>query len=72
MIIKQSGIDGGYFGCISKQGNTNLRRAIYTTGRCLSTHNEALKPFYTRLKEKGTKNLYCHGKQIYKNCTCND
>ncbi|WP_460578356.1 IS110 family RNA-guided transposase, partial [Gracilibacillus alcaliphilus] len=54
-IIKQSGIDGGYFGCISKQGNANLRRAIYTAGRCLSTHNEALKPFYTRLKEKGKK-----------------
>jgi transposase len=54
-IIKQSGLDGGYYGCISKQGNANLRRAIYTAGRCLSTHNDALKPFYTRLKEKGKK-----------------
>ncbi|MBB2483560.1 IS110 family transposase [Bacillus sp. APMAM] len=55
-VIKQSGQNGGYYGCISKQGNSNLRRAIYTAGRCLSTHNEALKPFYNRLKEKG-KNI---------------
>lgn len=54
-VIKQSGLGGGHYGCISKQGNANLRRAIYTAGRCLSTHNEALKPFYSRLKEKGKK-----------------
>ncbi len=54
-VIKQSGPDGGYYGCISKQGNSNLRRAVYTAGRCLSAHNEALKPFYNRLKEKGKK-----------------
>jgi transposase len=54
-IIKQSGPDGGYYGCISKQGNAHLRRAIYHAGRCLSTHNDLLKPFYTRLKEKGKK-----------------
>ena len=54
-IIKQSGSNGGYYGCISKQGNANLRRAIYTAGRSLALHNEALKPFYKRLKEKGKK-----------------
>lgn len=53
--IKQSGPEDGYYGRISKQGNANLRRAIYTAGRTLSVHNEALKPFYTRLKEKGKK-----------------
>lgn len=59
-IIKQSGSSDGYHGRISKQGNTNLRRAIYTAGRCLSVHNEALKPFFTRLKEKGK-----HCRKIY-------
>ncbi|WP_419959370.1 IS110 family transposase [Psychrobacillus sp. BM2] len=54
-VIKQSGPGGGYFGRISKQGNANLRRAIYTAGRCLARHNEALKPFCIRLKEKGKK-----------------
>ena len=54
-VIKQSGPDGGYFGRISKQGNANLRRAVYIAGRCLARHNEALKPFGTRLKEKGKK-----------------
>lgn len=54
-IIKQSGPGGGYFGRISKQGNVNLRRAIYIAGRCLARHNEALKPFCIRLKEKGKK-----------------
>lgn len=53
--IKQSGPKDGYYGRISKQGNANLRRAIYNAGRTLSVHNEALKPFYTRLKEKGKK-----------------
>lgn len=54
-VIKQSGPGGGYFGRISKQGNANLRRAVYIAGRCLARHNEALKPFCTRLKEKGKK-----------------
>ncbi|WP_019412425.1 IS110 family transposase [Paenisporosarcina sp. TG20] len=54
-VIKQSGPNGGYFGRISKQGNANLRRAIYTAGRCLARHNDALKPFAVRLKEKGKK-----------------
>ena len=53
--IKQSGPKEGYYGRISKQGNANLRRAVYTAGRTLSVHNDALKPFYTRLKEKGKK-----------------
>ncbi len=52
-VIKQSGPEEGYYGRISKQGNANLRRAIYNAGRTLSVHNEVLKPFYTRLKEKG-------------------
>ena len=54
-VIKQSGPDEGYHGRISKQGNVNLRRAIYTAGRSLAVHNLALKPFYTRLKERGKK-----------------
>jgi transposase len=54
-IIKQSGYGEGYYGRISKQGNANLRRAVYNAGKSLSVHNEALKPFYTRLKEKGKK-----------------
>lgn len=54
-IIKQSGPSEGYYGQISKQGNANLRRAIYTAGRTLSAHNKALKPFYNRLKDKGKK-----------------
>lgn len=53
--IKQSGPEEGYYGRISKQGNANLRRAVYNAGRTLSVHNDALKPFYTRLKEKGKK-----------------
>lgn len=53
--IKQSGPEAGYFGRISKQGNANLRRAVYNAGRTLSVHNDPLKPFYTRLKEKGKK-----------------
>ncbi|UCZ51570.1 IS110 family transposase [Bacillus shivajii] len=58
--IKQSGPDAGYYGHISKQGNANLRRAVYYAGRSLSVHNDALKPFYSRLKEKGkkTKKIY--------------
>ncbi|MCC3359724.1 IS110 family transposase [Bacillus sp. REN16] len=54
-VIKQSGKGEGYHGRISKQGNANLRRAVYTAGKSLSVHNEALKPFSTRLKEKGKK-----------------
>lgn len=53
--VKQSGLTDGYYGRISKQGNSNLRRAIYMAGRSLSAHNEALKPFYFRLKERGKK-----------------
>lgn len=53
--IKQSGSEEGFYGRISKQGNANLRRAIYNAGRTLSVHNEVLHPFYTRLKEKGKK-----------------
>lgn len=53
--IKQSGVKGGYYGRISKQGNANLRRAVYTAGRSLCIHNKALMPFYSRLKEKGKK-----------------
>lgn len=53
--VKQSGSTDGYYGRISKQGNSNLRRAIYMAGRSLSAHNDALKPFYSRLKEKGKK-----------------
>ena len=54
-VIKQSGKGEGYHGRISKQGNANLRRAVYSAGKSLSIHNEALKPFYARLKEKGKK-----------------
>jgi transposase len=53
--IKQSGSSDGYYGRISKQGNANLRRAVYNAGRTLSVHNDALKPFYSRLKDKGKK-----------------
>ena len=52
-IIKQSGGGQGYFGKISKQGNPHLRFVLYTIGRSLSMHNQDLKPFYHRLKEKG-------------------
>lgn len=52
-VIKQSGSGNGYFGKISKQGNTHLREAIYTAGRSLALHNKALLPFYNRLKEAG-------------------
>ncbi|MFD2046384.1 transposase, partial [Ornithinibacillus salinisoli] len=54
-VIKQSGPGAGYAGHISKQGNANLRRAVYNAGRSLSVHNEALKPFAMRLKDKGKK-----------------
>lgn len=54
-VIKQSGKGEGYHGRISKQGNANLRRAVYSAGKSLSIHNEALKPFYARLKEKRKK-----------------
>ncbi|WP_249872887.1 IS110 family transposase [Oceanobacillus saliphilus] len=54
-VIKQSGPGAGYAGRISKQGNANLRRAVYNAGRSLSVHNGALKPFATRLKDKGKK-----------------
>ncbi|MDQ0233664.1 IS110 family transposase [Metabacillus malikii] len=54
-VIKQSGNGVGYRGRISKQGNANLRRAVYSAGKSLSVHNKALKPFCTRLKEKGKK-----------------
>ena len=53
--IKQSGASKGYYGRISKQGNANLRRAVYNAGRTLCVHNDALNPFYTRLKENGKK-----------------
>ncbi|AST90630.1 IS110 family transposase [Sutcliffiella cohnii] len=53
--IKQSGPEKGYYGQISKQGNANLRRAVFNAGKTLSTHNEALRPFYKRLKENGKK-----------------
>lgn len=51
-VIKQSGYGEGFFGRISKQGNANLRNAVYQAGKTLSIHNEALKPFYTRLKKR--------------------
>lgn len=54
-VVKQSGLGGGYYGRISKQGNANLRSAVYYAGKSLSVHNEALKPFYLRLKEKGKR-----------------
>ena len=54
-VIKQSGPGKGYAGRISKQGNANLRRAVYNVGKRLTVHNEVLKPFATRLKEKGKK-----------------
>jgi transposase len=54
-VIKQSGFGDGYYGRISKQGNPNLRRAVYNAGKSLSVHCEALKPFDSRLKEKGKK-----------------
>jgi transposase len=53
--IKQSGPVDGYYGHISKQGNANLRRAVYNAGHSLCVHNDALKPFYLRLKDKGKK-----------------
>lgn len=37
------------------KGMQILRRAVYTAGKSLSVHNQALKPFCTRLKEKGKK-----------------
>lgn len=52
-IMKQSGGGQDYFGRISKQGNPHLRYVIYNIGRSLSSHNNDLKPFYNRLKEKG-------------------
>jgi transposase len=54
-VIKQSGKGEGHRGRISKQGNANLRRAVYTAGKSLCVHNEALKPFHSRLKDKGKK-----------------
>lgn len=59
-IVIQSGGGRGYFGKISKQGNRNLRFIVYTVGKCLAQHNQDLKPFYTRLKEKGK-----HPRKIY-------
>lgn len=54
-VVTQSGPGKGYYGGISKQGNANLRRAVYAAGKSLCAHNEALRPFYLRLKEKGKK-----------------
>lgn len=54
-VITQSGPGSGYFGRISKQGNGNLRRAVYAAGKSLCIHNDALRPFCQRLKEKGKK-----------------
>lgn len=54
-VIKQSGPGNGYAGRISKQGNANLRRAVYNAGKSLTVHNEVLKPFANRLKDKGKK-----------------
>jgi len=54
-VIKQSGPGEGYAGRISKQGNANLRRAVYNAGKSLCIHNEVLKPFANRLKDKGKK-----------------
>lgn len=54
-IIKQSGPGSGYAGRISKQGNANLRRAVYNAGKSLTVHNEVLKPFASRLRDKGKK-----------------
>lgn len=59
-IVIQSGGGRGYFGKISKQGNKNLRFIIYTVGKSLAQHNQDLKPFFTRLKEKGK-----HPRKIY-------
>lgn len=52
-IVKQSGGGKGFYGKISKQGNPHLRYVIFNIGRCLANHNEDLKPFVTRLKDKG-------------------
>lgn len=54
-IIKQLGPGSGYAGRISKQGNANLRRAVYNAGKSLTVHNEVLKPFANRLRDKGKK-----------------
>ncbi|MFC0275055.1 IS110 family transposase, partial [Metabacillus herbersteinensis] len=52
-IVKQSGGSGGYYGKISKQGNSHLRHVLYHIGHTLSVHNKDLMPFYERLKGKG-------------------
>ncbi|MCG1027117.1 IS110 family transposase [Virgibacillus halodenitrificans] len=59
-IVIQSGGGKGYFGKISKQGNRNLRFIVYTVGKCLAQHNQDLKLFYNRLKDKGK-----HPRKIY-------
>lgn len=52
-IVKQSGGASGYYGRISKQGNSHLRYVLYHIGHTLSIHNKDLSPFRQRLKEKG-------------------
>jgi transposase len=59
-IVIQSGGGKGYFGKISKQGNKNLRFIVYTVGKSLVQHNQDLKPFFTRLKDKGK-----HPRKVY-------
>lgn len=59
-MVKQSGGQKGYYGRITKQGNKHLRYVLYQAGRSLCRHNNDLKPFFDRLKQKGK-----HSKAIF-------
>jgi transposase len=52
-IVNQTGGGKGSYRKISKQGNDHLRYVVYLAGRNLCMHNNDLKPFHDRLKERG-------------------
>jgi len=59
-MVKQSGGQKGYYGRITKQGNKHLRYVLYQAGRSICRHNDDLRPFFDRLKQKGK-----HSKMIF-------
>jgi len=59
-MVKQSGGQKGYYGKITKQGNKHLRYVLYQAGRSICRHNDDLRPFFDRLKQKGK-----HSKMIF-------
>jgi transposase len=59
-VVYQTGGKKGYYGKISKQGNSHFRYIVYLIGKSLAMHNPDLKEFYHRLKSKGK-----HSRSVY-------